>query len=95
MHSSLTHFTNADFWALYHRLPAEVRETADKCFCFALLKSDPTHPSLRFKKIGDLWSARAELHYRAIGIDAPGTERGILWFWIGPHAEYDRIIKQK
>jgi hypothetical protein len=27
-------------------------------------------------------------HYRALAVDAPD---GILWFWIGSHAEYDRI----
>ena len=30
MHAPLTHSTGADFWLLYHRLPAEVRKTADK-----------------------------------------------------------------
>ena len=92
MHPSLTHFASVDYWPLYHRLPSHVRENADKCF--ALLKSDSNHPSLQLKRIGDLWSARVGLHYRAIGMDAPGHERGILWFWIGPHAEYERLIKK-
>ncbi len=92
MHPALKHCANADFWLLYHRLPADVRKTADKNF--ALLKSDSTHPSLRLKKIGDLWSVRAGLHYRALGIDAPGKEPGIVWFWVGPHAQYDRLVKQ-
>lgn len=26
--------------------------------------------------------------YRALGIE---VENGILWFWIGTHAEYDRL----
>jgi hypothetical protein len=89
----MRHFANADFWALYHGLPAEVRRTADKCF--ALLKSNPTQPSLHLKKIGDLWSVRVGLHYRSLGMDAAGKEEGVLWFWIGPHAEYDRLIKQQ
>jgi hypothetical protein len=93
MQPPLTHFTAPDFWSLYHRLPAHVRDAADKCF--TLLKSDPRHPSLHFKKIGDLWSVRAGIHYRALGMDAPGCENGILWFWIGPHSEYDRLIKQR
>ena len=93
MQTPLNHFASADYWPLYRHLPAHVRETADKCF--ALLKSDSGHPSLHLKKIGDLWSVRAGIHYRALGIDAPGRENGILWFWIGPHAEYDRLIKQR
>ena len=92
MPPTLSHFTSPDYWSLYHRLPLHVRETADKYF--ALLKSDPRHPSLHLKKIGELWSVRAGIHYRALGVDAPGEANGILWFWIGPHAKYDRFIKQ-
>jgi len=92
MQPPLSHFTCPDYWSLYRQLPLQARETANKCF--ALLKSDPTHPSLHLKKIGDLWSVRAGIHYRSIGMDAPGAEKGILWFWIGPHAAYDRLIKQ-
>jgi len=63
-----------------------VRELANKAF--ALLKSNPRHPSLRFKKVGRFWSARVGLRYRAVGFDAPD---GILWFWIGTHSEYDNL----
>ena len=31
---------------------------------------------------------RVGLVYRALGTECP---QGILWFWIGDHAEYDRI----
>jgi hypothetical protein len=30
------------------------------------------------------------LHYRAIGVKAPD---GLLWIWIGTHAEYDNLVK--
>ena len=53
---------------------------------FALLKSDLRHPSLHFKRIGQLWSVRVGGRYRALGTD---VEDGISWFWIGTHAEYD------
>jgi len=78
---------------MYKRLPADVQGTADKYF--ALLKSDSKHPSLHLKKIGDTWSVRVGIHYRAVGMDAPSEERGILWIWIGSHAEYDPFIKQR
>jgi hypothetical protein len=80
----LRHFTSSDFWTLYHKLPKEVRELADKNF--ELLKADPRHPSLQLKRLEELWSVRVGLHYRAIGINAPG---GIPWIWIGSHAAYD------
>jgi len=67
-----------------------VRDLADKNF--SLLKAAPTHPSLHFKKVGrpkPLWSVRVGIHYRALGVEKP---EGILWFWIGPHAEYDKLL---
>jgi len=32
---------------------------------------------------------RVGLHYRALGID---VKDGVCWFWIGTHADYDKII---
>jgi hypothetical protein len=55
---------------------------------FQLLKTNPQHPSLHFKRVGRFHSARVGAHYRTLAVDAPD---GILWFWIGSHAEYDRI----
>jgi len=72
----------------YRELPAEVRKVADKNF--RLLKRDPRHPSLRFKRIEKLWSARVGENHRALGFD---VDDGICWFWIGTHAEYDRLIR--
>ena len=89
----LIHFASPDYWHLYERLPANVQHTANKCF--GLLKPDPRHPSLRLKKIGDVWSVRVGIHYRAVGMDAPSGDQGILWIWIGSHAEYDHFIKQR
>ncbi|MEM1393696.1 MAG: hypothetical protein AAGG00_10460 [Cyanobacteria bacterium P01_H01_bin.150] len=57
---------------------------------YELLKQDSSHPSLHFKKIGKkYWSVRAGLDYRALGIE---NDNGILWFWIGSHAEYDKLL---
>ena len=68
-------------------MPVEVRSLADKSF--ALLKSNSRHPSLRLKKVGDYYSARVGLSYRVVGIE---VQDGISWFWIGSHAEYDKIV---
>jgi hypothetical protein len=56
---------------------------------YAQLKADPKHPSLHFKKVGTIWSARIGLHYRALAAEA-GNDR--VWFWIGSHADYDRLL---
>jgi hypothetical protein len=83
----LKHYASPRFWAGYSTLSSEVRDLADKSF--RLLKSDSRHPSLHFKKIGKLWSARVGDHYRVLGLDVPGA---VLWFWIGTHADYDNLI---
>jgi hypothetical protein len=78
------------FWQCYHRLPETIRQLADKNY--ALLRADLRHPSLHFKKVGktkQLWSVRVGDHYRALGVEKP---EGIVWFWIGPHAEYDTLL---
>jgi hypothetical protein len=85
----LKHKALPEFWSHYRQLPAEVRELADKNF--QLLKTNPRHPSLHFKKIGDLWSARVGLHYRALALDDPPD--GVVWFWIGRHDQYESLIE--
>ena len=68
-------------------MPKSVRDLADRKF--ELLKSDPRHPSLHFKSVGRFHSVRVGVHYRALAVGAPD---GVLWFWIGSHGEYDRIV---
>ncbi len=82
----MKHYASPDFWLHYRVLPERIQNLADKNY--ELLKSDPRHPSLRLKKVGGYWSARVGLGYRALGIEHKG---GILWNWIGSHAEYDRL----
>jgi hypothetical protein len=81
------HQATQRFWKCYQGLPKEVRKLADRCY--ALLKENPAHPSLHFKKVGQFWSARVGLHYRALAVEA-GEDRA--WFWIGSHADYDRLL---
>jgi hypothetical protein len=83
----LKHKTASSFWTCYERLPIEICHLADKNF--QLLKNDPSHPSLQFKKVGKVWSARIGSNYRAIATPIDG---GFLWVWIGTHAEYDKLL---
>ncbi len=83
----MKHLASPRFWRHYHELPKVVRKLADKNF--ELLKADPHHPSLHLKKIDQLSSVRVGAHYRALGLDA---EQSIIWFWIGSHAEYDKLV---
>ncbi len=83
----MKHLASPSFWELLDKLPGSVRVLANKNF--QLLKTDPKHPSLHLKKAGKYWSVRVGIKYRALGVD---VEDGILWFWIGTHSEYDRLM---
>ncbi|MEA2876985.1 MAG: hypothetical protein QOF14_2181 [Hyphomicrobiales bacterium] len=84
----MRHFASSAFWEAYEKLPVAVRESADKSY--ALLKRDPHHPSLHLKKVGRIWSVRVGLRYRTLATEVEG---GLLWFWIGSHADYDAMIR--
>ena len=74
----------------YALLPAHAQALAIKNY--RLWREDPWHPSLQFKDIGSsLWSVRIGIDYRAVGIRDGDV---IVWQWIGPHAVYNRLIKQ-
>ena len=86
------HDASVDFWRSYDALPQEIEDRSRKQF--ALLKANPQHPSLQFKKIGErqgheIWSSRVTLSYRALAIK---RSDGFLWFWIGDHKTYDSLI---
>jgi hypothetical protein len=88
----MEHHATEAFWRAYEKLPLVIRNRADKQF--SLLKSNPQHPSLHFKRIGQsagqsIWSARVTLNYRALALQRNG---GYLWFWIGDHQSYDEFI---
>ena len=80
----MSHFATPEFWFHYRQLPIDIRQLADKNF--AILRNDSKHPSLRLKKVGNFWSVRIGLHYRAL---AKERSEGLVWFWIGHHGEYD------
>jgi hypothetical protein len=81
------HQASSRFWKLHDELPAEVRELARNTF--ELLKRDPRHPSLRLKRVGAFWSVRIGASFRALARDSEGV---LVWFWIGRHDEYERIV---
>lgn len=84
----MNHFASEAFWKSYRVLPARIQDLADKNYL--LLKENPQHPSLHFKKVGPYWSVRVSLQYRALAVESDGD---LVWFWIGSHAAYDKLIK--
>jgi hypothetical protein len=85
----LKHFASSRFWLCFETLPGEIQTLARRNY--VLLRHNPTHPSLQFKPVarGKYRSVRVGLYYRALGLPA---DDGIVWFWIGSHADYDRLL---
>ena len=55
---------------------------------FQLLRTNPRHPSLHFKKVGKFWSARVGISHRTLAIE---DDEGFIWVWIGTHNAYERM----
>ena len=82
--------TTGQFRAAFDGLPAFVRGRARTAY--RLFREDPQHPSLRFKKVHPtrpIYCVRIGLGYRALGVR---DRDEIIWFWIGSHADYDRLL---
>ena len=83
------HRTTPRFWQCFDKLPMPIKQIARNNF--NILKENPRHPSLRFKKIGKLWSARVGLAHRVLAVE---DSIDYIWVWIGTHDEYKRLIRQ-
>ena len=80
------------FWKAFDKLDETVQKQARASY--ELFQEDPRHPSLHFKQVHNtlpVYSARVNLNHRALGIVEDNT---IIWFWIGAHDEYEKIISR-
>ena len=73
-------------------LPSDIRQHAREVY--KLFNQNPNHPSLNLKKvhpIRSIYSVRVGMNYRAVGeLD----ESDMIWFWIGSHGEYDKLLRR-
>lgn len=84
--------TTARFRLAVATLPDSVRQQAREAY--RLFQQNPQHPGLRFKRVHDtlpIYSARINLEYRVVG---SLNDNEIVWFWIGPHDQYERLLKR-
>jgi hypothetical protein len=82
--------TTRQFRRLFSRLPFAVQQDARRAF--SLFRSNPAHPGLQFKKLegeDNIYSVRIGLDYRALAVMKKDR---IVWYWIGNHTEYDRLV---
>jgi hypothetical protein len=83
--------TTSKFWKLYNALPEEVRRRADRAY--ELWQINPHAHGLYFKRVGKqqpVYSVRIGGGHRALGLHEGDA---MLWFWIGAHDEYERLLK--
>jgi hypothetical protein len=84
--------TTEKFRALFFLLPNVIKVQAKEAY--QQFKRDPYHPSLQFKRIHStkpIYSVRVNIDYRAVGII---KDNEIVWFWIGSHNVYDKLLKK-
>jgi len=84
---------NRSFWDCFERLPIEVREYARESY--RIFREDPSHPSLQFKRVHQtkpIYSVRVTRDFRVLGALQGAT---IVWFWIGRHADYERLLSRR
>ena len=82
--------TTASFRRAYGELPQHIQRRAREAY--RLFTDNPSHPSLRFRQVHParpIYSVRITLGYRALGVRDGDV---IIWFWIGLHGEYERLI---
>jgi len=89
----MTSHTTHRFRELLAALPTHVQQQARDAY--AIFEQNPSHPGLHFKQVDSgpppVYSARVGIGFRAVGTLDGDT---VVWFWIGSHADYDRLLKQ-
>jgi len=81
-------WTTPEFWEAFAALSPVVQEAARRAF--RLWQQNPRHGSLQFQRKGRFWCARVGPGHRALALAVPD---GFLWFWIGAHDEYERMLR--
>ena len=84
--------TTRNFRSMLATLPSNVRQDAREAY--RQFDQNPAHPSLHLKKVHPtrpIYSVRISIDYRAID-ELHGDD--MVWFWIGPHGDYDKLLRR-
>jgi hypothetical protein len=85
-------YTTRQFRQLFASLPRHVQHQARQAY--RLFRQNTAHPGLHFKRVykdPPMYSARVGIGYRAVGVLDGDT---ITWFWIGSHANYNKLLAE-
>ncbi len=86
--------TTRQFKKHFKSLPITIKIQA--VVAYRKWQTDPYQRGLFFKRVGKkmpVYSVRIGLDWRALGI-IDGNQEKIIWFWIGSHAEYSKLIQK-
>jgi hypothetical protein len=87
----ISHVTKR-FREAFAELPPHVQRKAREAY--QLWQQNPQHPSLQFKQVHTrepIYSVRVGIGWRALGVKSDDT---MVWFWIGSHADYDKLLSK-
>jgi hypothetical protein len=76
----------------FQQLPPAVQRKARATY--RLWLKDPWNPLLHFKQVHErepVYSVRIDIGWRALGVR---KDEVVIWFWIGSHADYDKLLEQ-
>ncbi len=85
--------TTRQFRRLVAILPPKARKQARSTN--RLFQKNWVHPGLHLKQVlpkPPTYSVRVGISYRAVDVLNGDT---IVWYWIGTHAEYDKLLKMR
>lgn len=85
--------TTVAFRKAFASLPDDIQDRAREAF--ELFTKNPHHPGLRLKRVHSadpIYSVRVSLDYRAL---ARRTDGAWIWFWIGSHSDYDKLLQRR
>lgn len=88
----MTSHTTDRFRKAFQQLPTHIQRKAREAY--KLWKDDPYNSTLQFKQVHadrPIYSVRVGIGWRALGVK---TGDDVIWFWIGSHADYDKLLAQ-
>ncbi|MGD2093284.1 MAG: hypothetical protein PVH61_44400 [Candidatus Aminicenantes bacterium] len=85
-------YLDEDFIKYFNKLPERIKKRSKKVY--RQWKENPFEPRFQFKQVHNskpIYSVRVNIGWRALGYKKNNT---VLWFWIGSHEDYNKIITQ-
>ena len=82
--------TTQRFRKAFADLPEQVQRQAKESY--KQFRKYPFYPGLHFKRVHStkpVYSVRINVEYRAVGIQ---NENEIIWFWVGSHDDYIKLL---